>query len=258
MPNTYSCAVLSNNPLTPSCSELWVSAPELCEEARPGQFVHIRCENTFLRRPISICDVHSGALRLVVDARGKGTAWLTSRNPRDLLDILGPLGNPFAISGARILVAGGGIGVPPLLLAAKTAATRTGCEVHAVLGFRSASERILEQDFQAHCRSVTVTTDDGSAGQKGYADLAVRTLLSEQAFDQVLACGPKPMLHAVAMVCKELNVPLQVSLEEVMACGVGTCLGCACKTAGPGGVVRHSHVCKDGPVFDASEVIWDD
>jgi dihydroorotate dehydrogenase electron transfer subunit len=185
--------------------------------------------------------------------RGEGTRWLADRKMGDVLDVLGPLGRGFDVSGDRILVAGGGIGVPPLLFAAKRAK-----ETHAVLGFRTARAVIMPGDFNECCSAVQITTDDGSIGRPGFVDGTVRAKLEAVSFDRVLACGPKPMLKAVARVCSEMGVPLQVSLEERMACGVGACLGCACKTKGADGYEHYRHVCSDGPVFNAEEVVWDD
>lgn len=253
MPEVYTCMVLASVKLNETCRDLRIVSRELSQSAVPGQFVHIQCDGKLLRRPISVCDADGEVLRIVVDTRGEGTKWLASRKMGDELNILGPIGRGFDVSGERILVVGGGIGVPPLLYAAK----RTK-EAHAVLGFRNAGAVILMEDFAQCCASVALTTDDGSIGMHGYVDAAVRTKLGAAAFDRVLACGPKPMLKAVARVCGELGVPLQVSLEERMACGVGACLGCACKTAMPDGGTHYRHVCKDGPVFDAEEVVWDD
>ena len=244
MPDVYNCMLLASVRLTETSYDLRVLSRELCQSAAPGQFVHIKCGDKTLRRPISICDADEESLRLIVDIRGEGTQWLASRKMGDVLDILGPVGHGFDVSGERILVAGGGIGVPPLLFAAKRAK-----EAHAVLGFRSASAVILPGDFNECCASVQLTTDDGSIGRHGYVDAAVREKLASASFDRVLACGPKLMLRAVARVCEEHKVPLQVSLEERMACGVGACLGCACKTKAGGTDTHYRHVCKDGPVF---------
>lgn len=253
MPDVYNCMVLASVRLTETCYDLRVLSREICDTAVPGQFVHIKCGEMLLRRPISICDADGEVLRLIVDARGEGTRWLTTRKMGDMLDILGPIGHGFDVTGERILVAGGGIGVPPLLYAAKRAK-----EAHAVLGFRNAAAVIMPGDFNECCASVQIATDDGSVGLHGYVDAAVRAKLEMASFDRVLACGPKPMLRAVSRVCAELGIPLQVSLEERMACGVGACLGCACKTKDENGGIHHRHVCKDGPVFNAEEVCFDD
>jgi dihydroorotate dehydrogenase electron transfer subunit len=164
---------------------------------------------------------------------------------------LGPLGRGFDLSGRRILVVGGGIGVPPMFFAARSAES----DVTAVLGFRNQACIILAEEFKSICKNTYITTDDGSFGEKGSVTLPMKRLLEAGSFDAAMACGPKPMLKAVAGLCMEYHVPCQVSMEERMGCGIGACLVCACKTQ-KNGMEKMSHVCKDGPVFDAMEVDW--
>ncbi len=222
-----------------------------------GEFLHIQCgEGRLLRRPISICDWQmdepENLLRLVFEVRGEGTEWLSRRKAGDKLDVLGPLGRGFPVERqGRYLLVGGGIGVPPLLGCAKTA--WGNCT--AVLGFRSAERAMLTEDFRECCKEVYLCSDDGSLGRHGFVDAQVRELLEkDDHFTEVLACGPRPMLRAVAKTAEESGVPCLVSLEERMACGVGACLGCAVRMSGG----KMKHVCKDGPVFDAREVDWND
>jgi dihydroorotate dehydrogenase electron transfer subunit len=225
--------------------------PELARSAKPGQFVHILCgEGSFLRRPLSICDAQGDTLTLVFERKGAGTRYLSERRAGDALDILGPLGNGFELREGKYLLVGGGIGVPPLLFAAKRA---EGAD--AVLGFRTKDAVILEDEFRAACGNVAVTTDDGSYGYFGTVAAPLREYLEVGGYAGVLACGPRAMLRAVAEVCAEYNVPCQVSMEERMGCGVGACLVCACETL-EGGARAMRRVCKDGPVFRAEEVCW--
>lgn len=221
----------------------------------PGRFIHVKCgEGLLLRRPISICDWQGDCLRMVFEVRGEGTRWLSQRKAGDKLDVLGPLGHGFDVSGAKLLLVGGGIGVPPLLGCAKAAAGQ-GNEVHAVLGFRDEAHRMLTGDFEACGACVGVISDDGSTGRKGFVtDLVEELLDKENGFTSILACGPKPMLKGVAALAARHNIPCQVSMEERMGCGVGACLVCACDMADG----RRRHVCKDGPVFNAQEVDWND
>ena len=220
-----------------------------------GQFLHIACgEGLLLRRPISVCMVQEDqphdTARIVFEVRGEGTQWLAQRQAGDKLNVLGPLGNGFSIAADdRLLLVGGGIGVPPLLgQAAFTAKKAT-----AVLGFRSADRAMLVEDYRDYCEEVYLCSDDGSLGRHGFVDAQLKDILEkDKNFTAVLACGPKPMLKNVAKVAAEYGVPCQVSLEERMACGVGACLGCAVQMAD--GTMKH--VCKDGPVFDAKEVDW--
>ena len=220
-----------------------------------GQFLHIACGGgVLLRRPISVCmvqeDEPQDTARVVFEVRGEGTKWLAQRQVGDKVNVLGPLGNGFTVTpNDRLLLVGGGIGVPPLLgQAAFTAKNST-----AVLGFRSADRAMLVEDYRDYCEAVYLCSDDGSLGRHGFVDAQLKDILEkDKNFTAVLACGPKPMLKNVAKVAAEYGVPCQVSLEERMACGVGACLGCAVQMAD--GTMKH--VCKDGPVFDAKEVDW--
>ncbi len=243
------CTVLSNSALRPGAFDLRVKPLEAVRAARPGQFAQIACgAEHFLRRPISLCDQTGEELRFVYEVKGSGTIWLSRRAPGDTVDILFPLGSGFAVpKNENLLLVGGGLGVPPMLLCARRAE-----KAHAVLGFRSAALAILTGEFPC---PTTLMTDDGSLGQKGFVDAAVRDLLKSGGFHRVLACGPKVMLRAVASAAQEFGVPCSVSMEERMACGVGACLVCACKTKTPDGET-YSQVCRQGPVFDASEVVW--
>ena len=220
-----------------------------------GQFLHIACgEGLLLRRPISVCmvqeDEPQDTARVVFEVRGEGTKWLAQRQVGDKVNVLGPLGNGFTVTpNDRLLLVGGGIGVPPLLgQAAFTAKNST-----AILGFRSADRAMLVEDYRDYCEAVYLCSDDGSLGRHGFVDAQLKDILEkDKNFTAVLACGPKPMLKNVTKVVAEYGVPCQVSLEERMACGVGACLGCAVQMAD--GTMKH--VCKDGPVFDAKEVDW--
>ncbi len=222
---------------------------------KAGQFLHIACgEGLLLRRPISVCvcgeDEPEDTARIVFEVRGEGTRWLAQRQVGDKLNVLGPLGNGFSITpDDRLLLVGGGIGVPPLL----GQAVYTAKKAAAVLGFRSADRAMLVEDYRECCEAVYLCSDDGSLGRHGFVDAQLKDILEQDKdFTAVLACGPKPMLKNVARVAAEYGVPCQVSLEERMACGVGACLGCAVQMAD--GSMKH--VCKDGPVFDAKEVDW--
>lgn len=246
--------------LNKAAFDITLFTPELAEAAVPGQFLHIRCGEQPLRRPISICEIDRkiGALRIVFEVRGKGTAWLSERQMGDVVDVLGPLGNGFSLpeSGEGIVLIGGGIGTPPLLSVARALPDKA----EAILGFRNADACILARDFALACANVQIATDDGSLGFHGLVtDLLKERLAAHTAREKpcagILACGPTPMLKAIAALAQEHQIPCQVSLEERMGCGVGACLVCACKTKEPDGE-HYRHVCKDGPVFDAKEVVW--
>ena len=257
MPIEQMCTIVEVTKLNEYAYSFTLEVGEMVtkEGLRAGQFLHIQCgEGHLLRRPISVClcmeDAPHDTARIVFEVRGEGTRWLAQRQVGDKLNVLGPLGNGFQITPEdRLLLVGGGIGVPPLLgQAAYTAKKAT-----AVLGFRSADRAMLVEDYQNYCKEVYLCSDDGSMGRHGFVDAQLRDILEkDKDFTVILVCGPKPMLKNVAKVAAEYGVPCQVSLEERMACGVGACLGCAVQMAD--GTMKH--VCKDGPVFDAKEVDW--
>lgn len=251
------CTVTHSEKLGDGLFSLILDAPRIAALAHAGQFVHITCgEGNLLRRPISICDVQGDSARIVFQVKGEGTAWLSARKAGETLDVLGALGHGYDLSvlGDRPVFIGGGIGVPPMLLTMR-AARAQGAQPTAILGFRGRDAVILEEEFRAN-GVVFVTTDDGSYGAHGF----VTDLLREhaQGFTSICACGPKPMLRAIAAFAEQVGLPCQVSLEERMGCGIGACLVCACELKLRDGEqgVRYGHVCKDGPVFDAKEVVW--
>ena len=232
-----------------------ISCPEVAEAAQPGQFVHIRAKGFTLRRPISICgiDKEAGTLRIVFEIRGDGTSAIAELNKGDLIDLLAPLGHGFTVNDSfkKVVLIGGGIGTPPML----PLADHYKEKAVVISGFRSASAVILQDDFGKTGAQTMLCTDDGTLGIHGFVTQPFSELVKEGGMDAVYACGPMPMLKGIAEICRENGVFCEISLEERMACGIGACLGCACRT------VRNdeeyfAHVCKDGPVFNAEEVLW--
>lgn len=248
--------ILKKRQLSTGVFDLVVSCPEIAKQAQAGQFVHLRVEGFSLRRPISICEIFpkTGSIRLVFEVRGAGTERLSQIAEGSGLDMLGPLGNGFRTFAPekRVIVVGGGIGVPPLL---QTAA-HYGENATAILGFRTASAAILEDDFRSKGCDLRLATDDGSAGYHGFVTGLLKQRLEEGPADAICACGPMAMLRGVVDLAQAYGVPSQVSLEERMGCGVGACLVCACKTVRDGREI-YTHVCKDGPVFDGKEVVFE-
>lgn len=254
MPYQQDCKILSLRALNDQAFEMVLHAGEIAETAQPGQFVNVSCgEGHLLRRPISICEAEGPQLRLVFEVRGEGTLWLSQRKEGESVSVLGPLGRGFDVDGKKMLFVGGGIGVPPLLWAAKRAA---GAD--AALGFAAKGRSILLEDFAAVCGETAVTTDDGSLGLRGNALDAARELLQKNQYDAVCACGPKILLQYTAEAAEKAGIPCQVSMEERMGCGVGACLVCAVKLRDEQGETYYGHVCKNGPVFSSKEVVFDD
>lgn len=254
MPYQQDCKILSLRALNDQAFEMVLHAGEIAETAQPGQFVNVSCgEGHLLRRPISICEAEGPQLRLVFEVRGEGTLWLSQRKEGESVSVLGPLGRGFDVEGKKVLFVGGGIGVPPLLWAAKRAA---GAD--AALGFAAKGRSLLLEDFAAVCGETAVTTDDGSLGIRGKALDAARELLQKNQYDAVCACGPKILLRYTAETAEKAGIPCQVSMEERMGCGVGACLVCAVKLRDEQGETYYGHVCKNGPVFSSKEVVFDD
>ena len=232
-----------------------IGCPEVAAVAVPGQFVHIRAAGFTLRRPISIggIDREKGTLRIVFEIRGEGTAEIARLNQGDFIDMLAPLGHGFTLSDdyKKVILIGGGIGTPPMLPLAK----HYGSRAVAISGFRSAGAVILQEDFAATGAETILCTDDGTAGIHGFVTQPLKEIAEQGGVDFVYACGPMPMLKNVAAICKEYGIGCEISLEERMACGIGACLGCACRTQ-RNDEEYFAHVCKDGPVFKAEEVLW--
>ncbi|MBQ7792632.1 MAG: dihydroorotate dehydrogenase electron transfer subunit [Clostridia bacterium] len=238
--------------LTGSIYDFTVESEYLAKASRCGQFIHIDCGEQFvLRRPISICEVLDNGIRFIFDVRGKGTGKLSEKQAGDTLDILGPLGNGFHIRKDKALVLGGGIGVYPLLELVKQL---DSCDVS--LGFRTKDLITLQEEFQTKCNTLTIATDDGTYGFYGNALAAVKEKLESGAYESVYACGPLPMLKALKQITDKYNIFCQISMEERMGCGIGACLCCNVKIEDDSEEgFKHLHVCKDGPVFNAKEVL---
>lgn len=248
------CAVLSKKNIAAGIYDVWISTPQ-AGQAKAGQFVGIRCGGYTLRRPISICEIDrvQNRLRLVFQERGEGTRWLAGVRVGEMMDVLAPLGNGFNLkkTDQRAVFVGGGIGVPPLLEAAKPFAGHAD----AVLGFKSKTNVILVSDFERGGVDVTVVTQDGTEGETGVVTPYLEQRLDTSPCDVIYACGPRPMLAAVAKVAEERQIACFISMEARMACGMGACLSCAIPVR-VGNAVQNWHVCKNGPVFDASRIVW--
>jgi dihydroorotate dehydrogenase electron transfer subunit len=241
--------------------ELALAAPEIAERAEPGQFVAFAIGGAtsalLLRRSIAISTADDGVVTVVVSAAGPGSTWLTERRPGDTVDVVGPLGRPFppAPPGARALLVGGGYGAAALVgLAARLRAE--GHAVDAVAGAAGADRLCSVQELAGIADTVAVTTDDGSSGRQGLVTLAVDELLPDAGV--VYACGPMPMLRAVADAATARGIPSYVAVEESMACGIGVCMTCVLPIVGEDGRTRFSRSCVEGPVFGGDRVRFDD
>ena len=212
----------------------------------PGQFVNIKLDGNFLRRPISVCDCEEGLLTLIYKVVGRGTEQMSRMQAGETLDLLTGLGNGYdtSLTGDHPLLLGGGVGVPPLYMLAKQLRSE-GKTVSVVLGFNTKDEIFYENEFKALGCDVTVTTADGSYGVRGFVTNAM-----DVDYTHVCTCGPEPMLKAVYKACQTDG---QFSFEERMGCGFGACMGCSCKT-----ITGYKRICKEGPIMRKGDILWED
>lgn len=245
--------------IAPGIFEMMLQGESVTAMTEPGQFVHIKVGegiSPLLRRPISICDVDPTEKRLTIIYRveGKGTLQLSQKKHGDTVDVLGPLGRGFPVNklqkGETALLVGGGVGIPPLYYLGKRL-TEKGVHIKTILGFRTAEDIFLEKAFR-ELGDMTVTTEDGSKGVKGFVTDAMKDMAGE--YDTYYTCGPVPMLNVVQTQAVTDGF---ISLEERMGCGVGACLACVCQVSEDhvNDGRRYRKVCSDGPVFKAGEVV---
>ena len=237
--------IRSNEALTDSVYKMVLSG-DTSHITAPGQFVNIQLSGLYLRRPISVCDVEGDKLTIIYKAVGKGTRQMAGMQEGEL-DILTGLGNGYdlSVSGENPILLGGGVGVPPMYLLAKKLIAE-GKKVNVVLGFNTKSEVFYENEFKKLGCRVTLTTVDGSYGEKGFVTDALQTI----DYSYFYTCGPEPMLKAVY---RATNTSGQMSFEKRMGCGFGTCMGCSCKT-----ITGYKRICKEGPVMRKEEILWED
>ena len=248
------CTVISQECIAKDIYSMWISTKAIAREAKPGQFVSVYTKDAsrLLPRPISLCEIdrEKDALRIVYRIAGDGTREFSRLRDGDTIDILGPLGNGFPLEeakGKRVMLMGGGIGIPPML---ETAKAIQGEKI-IVSGYRD--ELFLTEELNA-AGQLYLATEDGSAGTKGNVLDAVKANRLEA--DLIFACGPTPMLRAIKAYALDKGIPCWVSMEEKMACGIGACLACVCKSTEVDGhsQVHNKRICKDGPVFLSTEV----
>ena len=238
--------ILSNTALT-DCVFKMVLEGDTSAITASGQFVNIKLDGLYLRRPISVCDLDGDKLTIVYKAVGKGTEQMSRMQPGEKLDVLIGLGNGYdlSLSGEKPVLLGGGVGVPPMYLLAKKLLA-AGKKVTVILGFNTANEIFYEEEFKKLGAEVVVTTVDGSYGIKGF----VTDALKDVEYSYFYTCGPEPMLKAVY---KASVTSGQMSFEKRMGCGFGACMGCSCKT-----ITGYKRICKEGPVMKKEEILWED
>jgi len=228
---------------------MWIQTEDIAKNSKAGQFITVFSKDgsRLLPRPISICEIDGSMLRIVYRVVGKGTNEFSTFKKGEMIDIQGPLGNGYTLFDKKAILLGGGIGIPPMLELAK----QLNCEKEIILGYRD--ELFLDEEFAKYGK-VTIATEDGSVGTKGNVLDAMRE--HNISGEIIYACGPKPMLSAIKVYAQEHNIEAYLSMEEKMACGVGACLGCVCKSVeiDDHSRVYNKRVCKEGPVFNSKEV----
>ena len=252
------CTVIRQKEIGDGIFSMWIQTENIGKEAKPGQFVSLYSKDgsKLLPRPISLCEIdrENSRLRLVYRVTGAktGTEEFSRLKAGDTIPVIGPLGNGFPVEkaeGKRAFLMGGGIGVPPILELAK----QMQCEKkQIVVGYRNA-QTFLKEEFEA-VGELYISTEDGSVGTKGNVMDAIREQKLEA--DIIYACGPTPMLRAIKQYAEENGIECYISLEERIACGIGACLACVCKSKEKDAHsnVNNKRICKDGPVFLSTEV----
>lgn len=245
--------IIENKKLIDNYYVMTLESPEIAKEAMPGQFINIKPGETdvpLLRRPISIYDADKtkGILKILYFTKGSGTNLLKIKKPGNVLDLTGPHGRGFSVdsNSKNLLLVGGGFGTAPLTFLAKKNMDKN---IFVAIGGRTEELILCEEDFKCLNTRVYITTDDGSYGEKGLVTFSVEKIITENNIDEIFTVGPIPMMKAVAKIGEEKNIPVFVSMEEKMACGVGTCFGCVCGTKD-----GYKTVCEEGPTFNSKDV----
>lgn len=244
--------IISQEEIAPEIYSMWLKTDKVASYAKAGQFISVYCNDgsRILPRPISICEIDKDnqALHIVYRIAGKGTAEFSKCVAGEVLDIVGPLGNGFPLGEKKAFLIGGGIGVPPMLELAR----QLNCEKQIILGYRDNNLFLLDE-FKKY-GDVYVATEDGSVGTQGNVIDAIKANALEA--DVIYTCGPTPMLRALAAYAEENDMECWISMEEKMACGIGACLACVCKSkeVDEHTNVHNKRICKEGPVFNAKEV----
>lgn len=248
--------IISQEKIASDVYSMWIKTSDIAVNARAGQFITVYSKDgsRLLPRPISICEVDGDNLRIVYRTVGKGTTEFSRYTAQETIEVMGPLGNGYDKLNRKAILIGGGIGIPPMLELAKELSSDerySQADADIVLGYRD--ELFLQEELAKYGR-VTIATEDGSAGTKGNVLDAIRK--AQITGNVIYACGPTPMLRAVKEYAEDNGIECYLSLEEKMACGIGACLACVCKSKkiDEHSQVHNKRVCKEGPVFNAKEV----
>lgn len=254
-----SVKIIDRKQLQHDVFQITVERPNIIETIQPGQFFNIVTSNMgypLLRRPISVSAFNDNTIEFTVKVLGRGTQALSNLKVGQSIDLMGPLGNGFVQTGEKkVLIVGGGIGVAPLKgLIEHIEPEKATLDV--ILGFRD--EPYLVESFSPHATNITLVSEYDTAYRLGYVTQPLIEHIEANAYDMIYACGPEAMLKSLAGICNERELPIQLLMEEKMACGIGACLVCTCKVKQGDFGFKHVRMCKEGPMFYGSEVIFDD
>jgi dihydroorotate dehydrogenase electron transfer subunit len=247
--------VLGNEEIAEGVWLLTLQAPRVAADVEPGQFVHLRISegaSFILRRPFSVHRAYGERIELLYQVLGTGTRAMSAKDCGDVMDIIGPLGTGWCVpdDAGEVLLVGGGLGAAPLGMLAEDLRAR-GIGSVAALGAPTAARLVGREIFESAADLVELATDDGSEGESGFVTVVSDRLLAQRALGMVCVCGPEAMARTVAEQSQAGGVPCRVSLERLMACGVGACLSCVVRTT-----TGHKRACVEGPVFDAADIVW--
>ncbi|MBN2793849.1 MAG: dihydroorotate dehydrogenase electron transfer subunit [Clostridia bacterium] len=259
MKKTYDLKIMDREVLSQEVFKILLEKPADMPEIIPGQFFGLKADDNgypLLRRPISVSRVDANSFELTIKLVGQGTELIYNKKIGETINVLGPVGNGFYLEEAKknSIIVGGGIGISPVKELARVLKNKFNDDFPVLLGFRD--EPFDLEDFSLYSSKIEIATESGITGTKGYVTTLLEEHLKENEIDTVYVCGPHVMLKAVKLLCDRYNVTTQLLMEERMACGIGACLVCTCAIK-EGTEIKNKRVCKDGPVFYGSEVVFD-
>lgn len=252
--------VVSNTKLNDKYYLMEIECEEFVNKAKPGHFMMVKAQqydylyDPLLRRPFGVCDIERGRFKILYILIGKGTNLLSQVKINSTIEFSEPLGNTFKYNGGKkVAMVGGGVGIAPLLFLARYLKNQ-GAEIDLYYGGKTEDDILMIDEFKKYCSHIIVTTENGKVGQKGIVTEPLQKNILQ--YDKIYACGPKKMLEATTKIAVENKIPIEVSLDERMACGMGACLGCLIYLKNDSGEIEQKRCCVEGPVFDGSKIVW--
>lgn len=253
--------VVNNLKLNDKYYLMEIECEEFVKKAKPGHFTMVKAQqydylyDPLLRRPFGVCDIERGRFKILYVLIGKGTNLLSQAKSGSQIEFSEPLGNIFKFNNEKnVALVGGGVGIAPLLFLAKYLYNQD-ISVDLYYGGKTEDDILLIDEFKKYCQHIEVTTENGKVGKKGIVTMPLS--LNIKKYDKIYACGPKKMLKATSELSMQYEIPIEVSLDERMACGMGACLGCLIYIKNDSGEIEQKRCCVEGPVFDGSKIVWE-